>query len=437
MSRIVMVTDDKKIDRRIIQQAKSLTDIGHHVIVISRWLPGEKDFDIVDDIRIERFNPQPTSFTEKMLLQFSRSFLDFIKFRSEKIRDHSFDAQQTEKLRLISKFDFVLLSVLPRRWGLSFHERALLGRLKFYRPDYLQAHDLPQLRVCAVAARIMSIPLVYDTHEMYTEIGTLSKVDRFRLRKIEKKYIQSCDAVITVNPYISELLASRYRITLPTVVLNSIGYRPTKERTDKLRLALNLDQSHKIILYQGWISKHRGIEMLIESFEKVKHQAHLVFLGYGEDVSSLSQAIKERGLSERIHFLPEVPQDELRSWTSSADVGVIPYPNIDLNHQYCSPNKLFEFIQARVPIVANDLPFLRDVITHHNIGRVANVANSQLFADALDSVLYQIARQPETFEISLDTASQKFCWENDAIVLKAIYKNLETDKTQLTKLPNA
>ena len=61
----------------------------------------------------------------------------------------------------------------------------------------------------------------------------------------------------------------------------------------------------------------------------------------------------------RIHFLDPVSQDELLSWTAGADIGIVPYPPIDLNSRLCTPNKLFEFIVAEVPILANDLPELR------------------------------------------------------------------------------
>ena len=67
-------------------------------------------------------------------------------------------------------------------------------------------------------------------------------------------------------------------------------------------------------------------------------------------------------------FFPAVDQSILLEYSASADVGIIPYPHVDLNSYYCTPNKLFEFIQAGLPMIANDSPELNRFIKDNQIG---------------------------------------------------------------------
>ena len=75
-------------------------------------------------------------------------------------------------------------------------------------------------------------------------------------------------------------------------------------------------------------------------------------------------------LQERIRFIPPAKQTVLRNWTAGADLGVIPYENTCLNHWFCSPNKLWEYPVAGVPILASPFPELRREIEGAGIGRL-------------------------------------------------------------------
>src|SRR5690606_573509 len=69
-----------------------------------------------------------------------------------------------------------------------------------------------------------------------------------------------------------------------------------------------------------------------------------------------------------IRFVPKVKQDQLPYWTAGATLGIIPYENDALNHWFCTPNKLWEYPNAGVPIIASPFPELRKVIEPNGIG---------------------------------------------------------------------
>src|SRR5262249_37296064 len=155
------------------------------------------------------------------------------------------------------------------------------------------------------------------------EIITLTESQRKQLDKRERRFIGEADTTITVNPFIAEEMAKRYRISTPHVILNAIGsvreFDPLRKST-RFRDKLSIPESKKIILYQGWFALHRGLLHMVEGMKKVAPHVHAVFMGYGEEaLAVMKEKAKELDILHRMSFLDAVPQNELLSWTASAD----------------------------------------------------------------------------------------------------------------------
>jgi hypothetical protein len=141
---------------------------------------------------------------------------------------------------------------------------------------------------------------------------------------------------------------------------------------------------------------------------------HLVFLGPSMPVV-LAELRKRAGkeVGRHIHFLEPVPQDVLLDWTTSADFGVIPYPPVDLNTRYCMPNKLFEYIQAELPVLANDLHEVGRIMGELGGGGLTRDLNTpEGMAAGLQSML---TRDLEADRRILADAKHRFSWSNERI----------------------
>lgn len=77
---------------------------------------------------------------------------------------------------------------------------------------------------------------------------------------------------------------------------------------------------------------------------------------------------KYSGYLDKISIIGPAPHNELAKWTKGATVGMVPYLNTGLNHWLCSPNKLFEYPNAGVPILASRMKYLNEVINDNAIG---------------------------------------------------------------------
>jgi glycosyltransferase involved in cell wall biosynthesis len=157
----------------------------------------------------------------------------------------------------------------------------------------------------------------------------------------------------------------------------------------------------------------------------VRQGVHLVFMGYGEAQSELEEIAISRNLTGRVHFKSAVSQAELLFWTASADAGVIPYQNIDMNNRYCSPNKLFEFILAGVPIIANDLPFLRSVIEGEGFGLVRRLDDEAAYAEAINEMFDTSAGGPSRFRPRILAERGRYSWQAEKSKILELYNGLE------------
>jgi glycosyltransferase involved in cell wall biosynthesis len=133
------------------------------------------------------------------------------------------------------------------------------------------------------------------------------------------------------------------------------------------------------------------------------------------------EAIAQRNgtLGLRVFFRDPVPQSVLLSYTSSADIGIVPYPPIDLNSRYCTPNKLFEFIVAGLPILANDLPELRTFVHDNGFGQVHPLDGPAETARAIEMMF---ASDLEVYRRRLAERRHEFVWNVQGEKLVSLYR---------------
>jgi glycosyltransferase involved in cell wall biosynthesis len=306
---------------------------------------------------------------------------------------------------------------------LGYFARALTRGVGL-RASVYHAHDLITLPVAWVAARLGRARVVYDAHELFTEIGRLGPVSRAAFRLLERLLIGRADRVITVNDSIADELARRYRVPRPAVVMNCppLAGGPASREGSGLRARVGLGPEVPIVLFQGMFMPHRGLENLVRAARSFA-RAHLVFMGWGPLRPQLEAQAAADGVADRVHFTDGVPLRDLLSFTAGADVGAIPYRNVGLNNYYTSPNKLFEYCAAGVPVVASRFPELVKVVEGFGAGRTFDPESPDDIAAAVNGLL----EAPDDLARARKGAArvaQRFNWENEARTLLDVYASL-------------
>jgi glycosyltransferase involved in cell wall biosynthesis len=238
--------------------------------------------------------------------------------------------------------------------------------------------------------RRQRVPVVYDARDIYLDAGNLARLSgpmRWLVGRAERGWARRADRVITVNRPYAEVMAGRWRIDEPLIVMNcSYRYEPPSPREQRFHDALGLDPATRVVVYQGGFSRDRGIEQLIAAIPDVP-DATLVLLGYGSLQGELERIAADPATGGRVRIMPAVPPTELLAWIASADVVAMPIQPTTLNHRLTTPNKLFEALAAGVPVVASDLPGMAPIVRETGCGLLVDSTDPKAIAAALRDVL--------------------------------------------------
>lgn len=249
----------------------------------------------------------------------------------------------------------------------------------------LNAHSLSVLPVAVFIKLIKYCNLVYDAHELETETA-YSKGFRKRVGKlVERALIHLCDRHIFVSLAIAEWYEARYGITKSVVIYNVPDHAAPARKFSQhsMRQDLGIPKTQSIVLYQGLLSKGRGIDEVLAVARKLKACA-FVFVGYGP----LECAIKDASSAlDNVYFHPRVPPQELLRMTAQADFGLSLIEPISLSYEYCMPNKLFEYIVADVPVIVSPTLEQKRLVTEFGAGVVAANLTSQGVLEAVCEAL--------------------------------------------------
>lgn len=265
----------------------------------------------------------------------------------------------------------------------------------------LLANDLDALLPNILISKKLNIPLVFDSHEIFTEMPAIQgrftqKIWRF----LEQKYVPKIKYMMTESLSYGTWFNDQYGIN-PIVVRNT-----PRQTTGQIVIP---DNNPKILLYQGVINQSRGISQAILA---TKYLDNVIFkiAGDGPKKIEYEGLVKKENLQNKVQFLGKLIPTELRKLTSTADVALSIEENGGVSYLYSLPNKVSDCIQARVPLVIINFPEMMRVYNQFKIGEIIDNHEPVNLAEKIKTVLNN-GRQ--FYQPELERASQELCWEKE------------------------
>lgn len=307
---------------------------------------------------------------------------------------------------------------LHRRW----YER--VRALGF---DVIQAQNLDTLAFAVQLASERGARVVYDALEFWVEYQKPSlganiaeriagEITAWYWARQEQRLLRSVDAVICVNPFVAAEMSRRYGIGVPKVVLNvPWSAPPGAEPLSAVSIGVP-------VVYAGVLSRGRGLETLVDAVARVD-EVSLMLLGDGVLRTELQARISMRGIEGRAVVAGPVPYDRVIPMLRSARIGVIPFEVDTLNNFYAAPNKLFEYMQAGLAIVASDLPFLAWVLDSTGAGMTYRPGDAEDLARVLRHLATD-AEERERLRRASEAASEQYVWDREQEKYLRIYDRL-------------
>jgi glycosyltransferase involved in cell wall biosynthesis len=298
-------------------------------------------------------------------------------------------------VRTLPNWDVVPLSAaIPTRCftPLFFAHAMLWGRYASQVARREKA-DLYYTRDSAVAFWLikLGLPTVYEAHVVP------KRAQCWLLRRMAGQSALRLVVVLTsfIKQGCEEMGVPKEKVlVLPDgVELTRFAGVPTQEECRR-QLGLPVDRS--IIGYIGrfhTLEMEKGIPELVEAMASIpsvnRKEPLLICVGGPiEAVASYMEVARRHGVPEqRLRFVDRVPTAQVPLWIRAYDIALAAYPDYEHYAYFMSPLKLFEYMAAGVPIVATDLPSLREVLRHGENAWLVEPGNGKALAEGICRIL--------------------------------------------------
>lgn len=288
--------------------------------------------------------------------------------------------------------------------------------------DIIVSNDLDTLLACWLAAKFRKKILVFDSHELFTEVPEL--VDRPFVKKFwhvkERWLLPSIKIGYTVSKPIQKYYKEKYDKDFQ--LIRNVGqFRP--------ELTFKEIEEEYVIIYQGAVNKGRGLELMLKALKHLDN-ARLWVIGKGDELSNIKALCKELNVEEKVIFFGRINLEKLPKYTRKAHIGFSLEEDLGLNYRYALPNKIFDYIQARIPVIVSDLPEMKAVIDEYGIGKVLTERQPEKLAELINEIATNVELQQEVKQ-NLELAARDLCWQREEEkVIKLYRKAFELSQEQ-------
>jgi len=318
---------------------------------------------------------------------------------------------------------------LVRRAG---YMTAAMRRILFHRYDAILTRDLGAAALLLRWPRFLRPPVVYESHgfapavsgarsELLTTSRSASKAKQRRLAGEEKRVWQRAEGYVTITRALADELTTRFGSRQRLAVVPD-GVRIGSDRTppDGARPAGHVP----VVGYAGHLYPWKGIEVLLGALTLLPGVRGLIVGGHpGElDLDRLRSLAASQGLSDRVTFTGMVDPPRVRDLLADADVLVLPNTATRISSSYTSPLKLFEYMAAARPIVASDLPAIREVLRNRENARLVPPGDQTALAAAIREVLNDREMAERLARTAFDE-STRYTWSVRAERLEVVLRD--------------
>ncbi|WP_439127591.1 glycosyltransferase [Polaribacter sp.] len=355
---IISVTNDLHTDQRVAKVCNTLHNNGYEIILVGRKLKDSKN--IHRNYKTKRFK-----------LLFNQGFLFYFEFN----------------FRL---FLFLLFS----------------------KKNMLLANDLDTLLPNFLISKLQAKKLIFDSHELFSEIPELVHKPRIKSFwvSLENWILPKLKNNYTVCNSIANYYKEKYKVHFKT-----IKNLPFKKDLKKGRFDFDT-KNKKVILYQGAVNIGRGLELIIDSMHFLENHL-LVIIGNGDIYKDLQQKVSLEKLDKKVFFLGKKSPEKLQLLTPLADIGISLEEDLGLNYRFVLPNKIFDYIQAEVPVLVANLPEMKQVVADHNVGEIVFNREPKIVAKQIRGML------EKDYSKALKNAKEELIWQQQEAKLLSIFKN--------------
>lgn len=288
--------------------------------------------------------------------------------------------------------------------------------------DIYHFHD-PELLPYGLKLQKKGKKTIYDSHEdvpldildkEWIQPGIVRKGLSYFYDRYEKRVAKQLSGVVSVLESITEKFAPVNRVTIHNFP-RSEDFPPAKQdETDTGTIPV-----YKVV-YNGGLTAVRGIDKMTAAFSHLDNRFRLVLMGNWES-PEFEEKCKNTPGWEKVTYLGNLKLDACFAEVQSAHIGLVLFGKIP-NHLNSLPNKSFEFIAARLPMLMSDIPFWQT-----EFGAYAHFADPENPKEIAAQIAKIAENYPAEKEKSIRESKkilQTKTWDNEKNKLVSFYKKI-------------
>ncbi len=309
-------------------------------------------------------------------------------------------------------------------WNLPFYIASLIAILwmaKKHKVDVLLIRNLKLGHFLLKWRSFLKLPsIIFETHEIFAlsfqdeiKIKGKNPGKEKKLLRRESYVYENADGLICITQHLADMIKDRFK-TKGRILVAPDGVDP-EQCNKKESGAINSHdiKKRKTLLYLGSLHHWKGMEILISAMQYLPDASLLIAGGNIESIRNYQSLAKKLGVDTRVQFEGFVPPGKRFGYISRADICVLPLKSMSISSYFTSPLKLFEYMAAGKPIVASDLPAIREVLSNRVNSILVPPDNPEKLAEGIRILL----ENPSLCEKIAGQAfldAQKYTWDKRA-----------------------
>ncbi len=301
------------------------------------------------------------------------------------------------------------------------------------RAEVLLTRDLGVASAILQVPRSLRPPLVYESHGYAPDVAaalpalvatatTPSPRKLQRLAAREAHVWQSADGYVTITAALRDELTGRFGSRPRTAVI------PDGVRIDRAEHRVRPEPDNRggrdgsgVVGYAGHLYSWKGVDVLLEAIARLPQARGLIVGGHSAepDLARTKSVAERLGIGERVTFTGLVEPARVPQLLRQADVLVLPNPASAISTRYTSPLKLFEYMAAGRPIVASDLPSIREILRDGVNALLVSPGDPIALSSAIDNILKDPGLAARLARAALDDVPN-YSWQRRAELLDAL-----------------
>ena len=309
---------------------------------------------------------------------------------------------------------------------LAFALGRTVGRDK---PDVVLTRDLGVASFLTSLPDLIRPPVVYESHGYAPDVAaalpamvaTAAAPSAGKLRRLAKREAavwQRAEGIVTLTRALADDMAQRFG-TRQRIAVVPDGVRLAPADRSPVR------QGRPIVAYAGHLYAWKGVDILLEALASLPDVDGLIVGGHDRepDLARTKAVAEQLGIAARVTFTGLVEPPKVHEQLARASVLILPNPASAISSRFTSPLKLFEYMAAGRPIVASDLPALREVLSPDDNAVLVAPGSAPALAAGIRRVLDDTGLAGRIANRALETVAD-FSWDRRAERLEALLNDV-------------